>query len=257
MINLTLLTKAWNGGQLRQIDDLLHNQFADLDIDVKVLGNPVNRWVKVSVEGEDEAVAAAYMRRELGVCPVGFNLVEDGMVLKGYVSKLDVEHQRLMVDIGVFEPRVVQVGVSLLNLQSQLAGDENVGLKQIAEAYAITEGVPLGVKIISKSADVLEAELSVEQVVKLQGWSLSLLDRLIVLRTSAELVSEVLERTRLNRDVIAVESLGFFEFVLVCKLGTDAMGLVPRLGRYMRNAVFVVFDAKKSRVFGCGSGLTL
>jgi hypothetical protein len=247
VINLTLFVKAWNGGQLRQIDELLHSQFADLEVDVKVLGNPVNRWVQVSVEGEDEAIAVAYIRKEIGVCPVSFDAVETAMVLKGYVSKIEVEKQRLMVDVGVFEPKVTQVVVSLSNLQTQLVGGKNVALKQIVEAYAVTEGLPLSVKVISKDADILEAELSAEQVVKLQSWQQSLLDRLIVLRTSKELVSEVLERTRLDRDVIDVESLGLFEFALVCKLGTDAAGLIPRMGRYMRNAVFVVFDAKKAR----------
>jgi hypothetical protein len=50
----------------------------------------------------------------------------------------------------------------------------------------------------------------------------------------------------LERDVIEVEQLGFFEFSLTCKLGTEARGLIPRVGRYMRNAVFVVFNSKKS-----------
>jgi hypothetical protein len=256
MTDLTLLIKIWNGSQLRQIDELLRNQFADLDVDLKIIGTPTNRWVQVSVEGEDQAVAMAYIRKEIGTCPVSFDTVDVGMVLKGYVSKIDMEKQRLMVDVGVFEPKTTQATIHLPNLQLQLTGNKDVSLKQITEAYAITEGLPLSIKVTSKDPDGLTAELSTEQALKLQGWQQSLLDRLIVMRASKELISEVIERTRLNRDVIDVEPLGLFEFALVCKLGTDAAGLIPRMGRYMRNAVFVVFDAKKAR-FERDPGLTL
>jgi len=37
-----------------------------------------------------------------------------------------------------------------------------------------------------------------------------------------------------------------FEHSLTCKLGTNAAGLVSIVGRYLRNSVFVVFNAKKS-----------
>jgi hypothetical protein len=255
MTNLTLLVKAWNGGQLRQIDEMLHAQFEDLDVEVKILGNPINRWVKVSVEGEDEVIAAAYMRKEIGTCPVSLDAVEEGVVLKGYVSKLD--DGRLVVDVGVFEPKITQAAVSLACLQTQLAGGKEASLRTIAETYAIAEGLPISIKVISKDAEGLQAELPPEQVDKLQGWQQSLLDRLIVLRASRELVSSTLERTRLERDVIDVEALGLFEYALTCKLGTDAAGLIPRVGRYMRNAVFVVFNAKKSSGLLGEQGLTL
>ena len=75
-------------------------------------------------------------------------------------------------------------------------------------------------------------------------WQQSFLDRLIVLGSSATEIEGVLERTRLNRDVIDVERLGLFENSLTCKLGTDAAGLIPRMGRYLRNGVFVVFNPK-------------
>jgi hypothetical protein len=254
-MNLTLLVKAWNGGQLRQIDALLKSQFEELDVEAKVLGNPVNRWVQVSVEGEDEAVAAAYIRKEIGVCPSSLEAVETGVELKGYVSKLEGNKQ-LIVDIGVFEPKVIQAAVPLATLQAQLTGGKEVELKKIAEAYAIAEGLPLNVKIICRD-EFFEAELSSGQVDKFRSWQQSLLDRLIVLRASKDLVGSTLERTRLNRDVIDVEALGMFEYALTCKLGTEARGLVPRVGRYMRNAVFVVFNSKKSIDFMGEQALTL
>ncbi len=246
MTTLTLLVKAWNGGQLKQIEELLKVQFEELTVDMKFLISK-NKWVQVSVSGEDEAVASSFIRKEIGICPVSLEELGNGIVLKGYVTKID--NQQLMVDVGVFEPTITQVVVPLANLQAQLVGGKEVGLKKISEIYGIAEGLPISIKITSNETENLQAELSPEQVEKLHSWQHSLLDRLIVLRVSNELVLLTLERTRLERDVIDVERLGMFEYVLTCKLGTDATGLIPRIGRYMRNAVFVVFSTKKNMDF--------
>jgi hypothetical protein len=247
--------KAFNAGQLKQIDELLQEQFDDLDVKAKVTANPTVKWVHVSIEGEDEVIAAAYARKEIGTCPVSLDTVEAGALLRGYVSKIDETKGQLMVDVGVFEPKVTQAAVPLATLREQFSTGKDIGLRKITEAYGIAEGIPLSVEVTSKDAESLKAKLSSEQVEKLKGWQQSLLDRLVILRAPKELVTVTLERTHLDRDVIDVEQLGFFEFALICKLGTEARGLIPRVGRYMRNAVFVVFNSKRSLVFAGEQGL--
>ena len=246
MTDLTLFVKAFNGGQLKQIDELLQSQFEDLGVEAKLVANPTNKWVQVHIEGEDEIIAAAYARKEIGTCPVSLENVEVGSVLKGYVSKVDESRMQLTVDVGVFEPKVTQAAVSVVTLRGQFGAAKDAPLKAIAEAYGIAEGLPISVKVTEIEAEGLKAELSPELVAKLKSWQQSLLDRLIVLRASKDLVATALERAQLERDVIDVEQLGFFECALTCKLGTDARGLIPRVGRYMRNAVFVVFNSKRS-----------
>jgi hypothetical protein len=54
-----------------------------------------------------------------------------------------------------------------------------------------------------------------------------------------------LEYAKLNRDVISVEPLGMFEHALTCKLGTDAAGLISKIGRILKNARFAVFNPRK------------
>jgi hypothetical protein len=249
MTKLILFVKAFNDGQLKQVADLLHGQFEELDVDAKIVANPTYKWVQASIEGEDETVASAFARKEIGLCPGTLDNVEEKAILKGYVSKVDESRGQLLVDVGIFEPKAVSAVVSLAALRAQFSASKEATLKTICEAYGIAEGLPITVQVTSKEAEGLKAELSPEQVEKLRGWQQSLLDRLIVLRAPKELVAETLERTHLDRDVIDVEQLGFFEVALTCKLGTDARGLIPRVGRYMRNAVFVVFNAKKSVAF--------
>jgi hypothetical protein len=72
-----------------------------------------------------------------------------------------------------------------------------------------------------------------------------MLDRLIILGESLEEIELALKMAKCNRDVINIEPLGLFEYAVVCKLGTDAEGLIPKIGRNLRNAVFTVFDPKR------------
>jgi hypothetical protein len=245
LTELTLFVKAFNGGQLKQIDDLLQCQFEDLDVKSVLEANPTNKWVHLSLEGEDEVVAASFARKKIGTVPEKLDAVEVGAELKGYVAKIDESRGQLMVDVGVYQPNVTLAMVPLATLRSQFATSKDSTVKTITEAFGIGEGLPITVKVTEKG-DSLKAEIAPELVEKLKSWQQSLLDRLIILRANKELVDEALERTHLERDVIEVEQLGFFEFSLTCKLGTEARGLIPRVGRYMRNAVFIVFNSKKS-----------
>ncbi len=170
-------------------------------------------------------------------------------VLRGYISKLDLAKQELVVDVGIFEPKIVLATIPLACLQEQLVEGKKEDLKKIVEAFAFAERSPLSIKPlfpVAEEGELLPAELSMEQVEKLKAWQQSLLDRLIILGASEKTIENVLERTRLNRDVIGIETMGMFEHALTCKLGTNAAGLVGIVGRYLRNSVFVVFNAKKS-----------
>ncbi len=62
-------------------------------------------------------------------------------------------------------------------------------------------------------------------------------------------MKDALEYAKLNRDIINVEPSGVFEHALTCKLGTDAAGLIPKIGRILKNAKFAVFNPRRIRAF--------
>jgi hypothetical protein len=247
MTTLTLLVKTSHGGQLKQIEDLLKTEFEELDIEVKVLGKTVNHWVQVEVSGDDQVITTNYINNKIGICPISLENAKNQGILRGYISKLDTNKQELKVDIGVFEPKLIQATITVARLQTQLLQGKIVDLKRIAEVFGLVEGLPIGVQLTPSNTEEewVEAELSAAEVERLLSWPMSLLDRLIVLGASKENIKAVLERTRLNRDVIDVEELGLLVHALKCKLGTQAAGLIPVIGRYMRYSIFAVFNAKK------------
>ena len=198
MTDLTLIIKTSNARQLKQIDDLLKSEFENLDLDVKVLGNSAGKWVKISVSGEDEVIATSYINKKIGTCPISIKKVGKFSTLKGYISKIDAAKQELVIDVGVFEPKIIQATIPLAYLQAQLADGKNFDLQRISELFGFKENLPLIVKVVrlvNEENELLQAELSAEQIERIRFWQQSLLDRLIILGASVGVIEIVLERT--------------------------------------------------------------
>ncbi len=251
MTTLTLLTKVYQPSQLKQIDKTVMTLFEGLSVEAKILTAATNGWVQMELSGEDEAIATNLIAREIGFCPASLEQAKKFSTLKGYVTNLEKSREELLVDVGVFQPKTVHAAVPLSHLQAQLAGGKETSLKRITELWGICENLPLTVKIINVNPeeDRFTAELSTKQSRKYGNWRESLLDRLIVIGASAYEVKTALERVELTRDVIDVEALGMFENALVCKLGTDATGLISRVGGILRRGRFTVFNPKKIMAF--------
>lgn len=246
MTALTLLTKAYGANQLQQIDEALKLTFQGLAVETKILGTIADGWVHIELTGEDEKIATNYLIKEIGVCPRTLRNLKKSSTLKGYLSNLNA--QELLVDIGVFEPKIIPAVISTQRLQAQLMAGTPVPHGKLAELLGFCKGLPLNVKItkLSEAESYIEAELSSKQIANYALWRESLLDRLIVLGVSFNEVKKALAHAKLYRDVIDVEPLGLLEYALTCKLGTGAAGLIPKIGRILKGATFAVFDAKKN-----------
>ena len=251
MTALTLLTKATGGSRLKRVDEALKAQLSGLEVKMEVLGVAAGGWVQVEVSGEDEGVATSYLTKKIGVCPTSLGDVKKFSTLKGYMLNIGKDAEELSVDVGVFQPKIVCVIVPLRRLQAELVGGRKVALRKVAELFGFCEGLPVNVKVtaVDEAESRIDAELSGKQVRRYEVWRESLLDRLLVLGPALHEVEETIERARLGRDVIDVEPLGVFEHALTCKLGTDAAGLIPKIGRNLKTARFAVFNPKTLRRF--------
>jgi hypothetical protein len=251
MTTLTLLAKISNDYQLKQIGKTLKLAFEGLEVEAKVLGTVADRWVQIALAGEDEGIATNYVIKEIGVCPSTFGNVKKLSTLNGYISNLKQNGEELSIDVGVFEPKIVHAIIPLRRLQDQLVDGKKVALGKIAELFGLCKDLPVNIKVtrLSEEESYMEAELSSKQIRKYAVWQESLLDRLVVLGSPLHEIKMTLEHARLDRDVIDVETLGLLEHALTCKLGTDAAGLIPKIGRNLKNAKFAVFNPKRLREF--------
>jgi hypothetical protein len=251
MTTLTLLARVHGVNQLNQIGEALKLSLEDLDVEAKILGTAADRWVQIALSGEDEVIATNYIAKEIGFCPTSFGDVKKSSTLKGYITSFEKSREELMVDVGVFQPKTVHATIPLSHLQAQLVDGRKVALRKMGELFGFCGNLPLNIKIIrvNEEESGIEAELSAQQVEKYTVWQEALLDKLIVLGVALREVKGALEYAKLNRDIISVEPLGLFEHVLTCKLGTDAAGLIPKIGRLLKNAKFAVFNPRKIMAF--------
>ena len=245
------MERICDSSQLADAQKAIASLLEGLIVESKTQWALANRWVQVSFSGEDEGIASNYVAKEVGFSPTCFEDVKRFTILKGYVVNLEKNKEELQLDLGVFQPKIVYATVPLRHLQALLVDGRSIALKKIVELYGFCEVLPLEIKIVrvDEEEKSLEAELSVEQVDKYVFWQDSLLDKLIVIGSSLHDVKRLLNRNGLWRDIINIETLGMFEHVLTCKLGTDAAGLIPKIGRSLRTARFAVFDPKRLREF--------
>jgi len=247
MTKLTLLTKIYNSHQIGQLNMILEGLVEGLDVEGLFAGILANKWALVEVSGEDEAVATKLLERDVGFCPINLANVKKFAVLKGFVTNLKKSEEELSVDIGVVHPAIVYASISLSHLQANFAEGKNVSFQQLSQLWGLCENLPLNLRVLNVDADKksVECEFHESQIKKLHFWRESLLDRLLIIGASKSEIDVAIEQAGLRRDIIEVESFGIFEHALVCKLGTDAAGMIGLIGRRMRKARFTVFNPKK------------
>jgi len=246
MTTLTLLTKISNNCQLKRIEKAIALAFEGLEVEAKILGTVADGWVQIALTGEDERIATNYVTQEIALCPSNFGNIKKDSTFNGYISDFGT-NESLYIDVGVFLPKIVHATISLRCLQAQLVDGRKIPLGKIAELFGFCRNSPLSVKVsrLNTEKNLIEAELSTGQIERYQIWRESLLDRLLVLGVSLYEINVTLRNAKLTRDVIDVEPLGLLEHALTCKLGTDAAGLIPKIGRILKSANFSVFNAKK------------
>jgi hypothetical protein len=247
MPTVTLLIKAYNDFQLKLIDKFLKAKLKGLKVKTEIRGITSRRWVQTTVSGEDERVAQHYLADEIGLCPTHLERLTKFSTIRGRITSLDKSRIELYVDIGVFSPDIIDATIPLQHLQAQLVDGRKTPLKKLAELFGFCEELPLSVKIhnVDKDNRRIDTTLSERQISQYKGWTKSLLDRLIVLGASFHEVMLAIKQTRCNRDIINIETFGLLEHAIVCKLGTDAVGLIPKIGKKLGNASLSVYNPRE------------
>lgn len=249
MPTVTLLEKAYGSFSPEAFEPLLKPFFNDLSVQVKIKDRVVQEWVQVEVTGEDEVVALQLLDKEFGLAPTYVDKVGKFSLLRGRIIDSDRALDELRVDVGVFTPKVVYANVPLQQLQAQLADGKNLLLQSLIELYCLYNNMPLQVKIVgaelSSKKDAFDAELSEQQLRLFTSWLRASLDRLMVVGARFQDVDHAVKASKHFRDVVKIESLGLLEHAILCKIGTDAVGLIPAIGRYLRTATFAPFSPRK------------
>jgi len=222
--------------------------FKNLKVKTSVRSAANTGWVQIDITGEDEEAALSLLDHEIGLAPTSAENVGKFSALRGRVVNPIESRNELRVDLGVFEPRIYCAAIPLSRLQAQLSDGVRLSIERLIELFCLHEYAPIHVKILDTldpERGYWEAELSELQVSRFSEWLESNLDRLIVLGASLSEVEVAVERAGHFRDVVKVEPLGPYEHSILCKLGTESVGLIPKLGPYMGSADLASFSPRK------------
>ena len=246
MATVTLLEKVYGHYSARSFESMFKEMCKGLNVRLKILNCAPRGWIRIELRGEDEKVALKFLEKEMGLAPVHRGNVKQGDIIRGRIvaSKSKLE---LHVDIGVYEPELTDAAISLRHLQAQLADGKKLALQTIVELYGLYTNLPLEVKVWKPRAEMetIRTELSENQISTFNNWLSQKLERLIILGATIEEVEYAVKKLRLSRDIYGIESLGLLEHAVICKLGTEARGLIPKLGPKLPNAVLIPFSPSK------------
>ena len=248
MPTVTVLEKLYGSGSPETFEKLYSSLIRGLEVKLRFADTTDRGWIQLDVSGKDETAALSLLEREVGLAPASYYAIKKFSVFHGKVvsSKSDEE---LHVDLGLSSPKEYDAVISEKSLHAQLADGQEAPFRSLIELFCLYNNLPLEVKIAGEVEDesrIVDAVLSEKQLNLFHIFVRSRFDRLIVLGSLFSDVEDALNRSRHSRDIIKTESLGVLEQVILCKLGTDAVGLIPKLGRYLnKSAVLVPFLPKK------------
>ncbi|MBS7637074.1 DUF2110 family protein [Candidatus Bathyarchaeota archaeon] len=241
MPTITLSSKIYNNNQLKHVEEHLKSSLKGLKVKIESVQAAPRSWIQVTLSGEDENAALSYLEKTIGLCPTYTSNITRFSITRGYIKSLGKREDQLQLDIG---PNIIDATIPLLYLQAQLADGRKIALKKIVELYGFCENMPLTAKITRVNGNCLEAMIAENQLKQYNRWIKSLFDRLIVLGASQQEIRKALKEARCQNDTVGIEQLGLFEHAVVCKFGTNAIGLVPKVGKKLSNATLSVFSPK-------------
>jgi hypothetical protein len=204
-----------------------------LDVSVQ-LGVTGNRFVNAEVLGSDSEFFVELIKREMGVAPRSLSEIEVDDNFKAFVNGIDTKRQSIEVEIGPVSTSVKSEIVREA-LIAQLCDGKNIPIDGVAQTYCIQEGTPILVRIrsINPERRQIAVWISDDQVARFEQWRRERTHRIIAVGGPREKLNEAIRLSKMQRDIIQVEELSFTASSLVCKLGTDAPGIIAKIGHYM------------------------
>ena len=227
----------------KQLDTAVREMTGDLSATATFSSFTNQGWAMLSVEGEDAEVLVELLSRRFGLAEVEASKVEVHGNYRGVVK--NVSTSGIVVDVGIERPKPTFINIKLTSLQAQLADGQKTSCRRIAECYCITPETPVSVRVTLISQDGIEGWLSDSQIDRFYRWMSSGLERIQAFSCLPNQLEFAIRKAQLERDIAGVEQLSLTVQSTLCKYGTNAVGLIPRLGSVLRKSELQPFIPKR------------
>jgi len=191
-------------------------------------------WLQIRVKGEDADAFLNLVKHEYGVAPVSRSNLEKWDLVNGFVTGAGRIGYGVYIDIGIREPAPKDALFPLHRMRAQLGDGEAKSSREILDANALVDYVPLKMIVMELEGENISVELSDEARDRLVSWRRYPFDRVIVVGADKAQAENAVRVSGLQSDIVKVESLSLFVQSLLCKIGTDAPGVIAKIGSRLR-----------------------
>jgi len=207
---------------------------SQLEVSVQLEGVTRNGFPTIGVKGRDVEAYTELIRRKLGSAPATRSEIEVNDNFKAYTVGINMTRQTIEIEIGPISMNF-RSEITSQALMAQLCDGRSVPIQRITQAYCIQEGVPVHVRVTSIDTELREIGvwLSDDQVSQFEEWRRERFHRIIAVGGFQDRIREAIRLSKVERDVIEVDELSLTAHSLVCKLGTEAPGVIAKIGRYV------------------------
>ena len=228
------------------IQRLLSREAVGLKVDWEF--SAPQEWLEVRAKGEDADAFLNLLQNKFKEAPRQASKIERWDVRRGFIVGSGRVGFGVYVDLGITEPTRKDVLYPLHRMRAQLADGAVTPSREILEENALTDDFPVKVLVTEIDGERFTVELADETRELLLSWKKLPFDRVVALGATKDLVEAAVNSARLEYDVIKVEPLSVFAQCLVCKIGTDAPGVIARIGNRLRGVGLVSYRAKVGQI---------
>ncbi len=198
-------------------------------------------WLQIRAKGEDADAFLNVVKQEYGEAPVSRSNLEKWDIVNGFVTGAGRIGYGVYVDIGIRQPEPKDALYPLHRMRAQLADGEAKSSREILEANALVDYVPLKMVVTELEGEKISVELTDETRDRLVSWRKYPFDRVIAVGADKVLVENAVRASGLQSDIVKVESLSLFVQSLLCKIGTDSPGVIAKIGNRLRGVTLTSY----------------
>jgi hypothetical protein len=206
----------------------------------------IHRWLTINARGDDAEAFSNLLRKKMGEAPVEIRRIEKWDNLRGYVTGAGGVGFGVYVDIGVLEPRPKDALYPLHRLRAQLSDGTQESVKKVLADNALLDYFPVKTVVTGIEGDKITVELADETLDMFLSWRKYPLDRLVAVGLSTDQAQKVVRQMKLTTDIIEICPLSLFVQSFVLKIGTDAPGIIAKVGGRLRGVHLASYRARKA-----------
>ena len=192
------------------------------------------QWLQIRAKGADADAFLNLLRQEQGEAPVSRAKLGKWDIVRGFVAGAGRIGYGVYVDIGIQDPAPKDALYPLHRMRAQLADGEAKSAREILDSNALVDYVPLRMTVTEFQGENISVEMEDEARDRIVSSRKYPFDRVIVVGANRTQAENAVKASGLQSDIVEVESLSLFVQSLVCKIGTDAPGVIAKIGGSLR-----------------------